>query len=230
MGRPWLVLNMVTAVDGRVTDRAGRAGGFSGPADRELFLAIRTLADVIVVGAGTARAENYGPPRAPEGQAAEQRQARGQQPAPRLAVVTRSLNLDPDARLVQQEDPDHRPIVLTTEGALSYAPDTAERLAAHADVHVAGEKSVVLKRALQILHADVWARVVLAEGGPTVNGQLFAADLVDELCLTLAPRVMGDDGPTLLGSDTSFGPVDLALSRIFEHDAYLFLRYTKRDH
>lgn len=230
MGRPWLLLNMVTAVDGRITDRDGRAGGISGPADRELFLALRTLADVILVGAGTARAENYGPPRAPEGQAAEQRQARGQKPAPRLAVVTRSLNFDPDARLFQQEDPDHRPIVLTTEGALSYAPEIAERLVAHADLHVAGEKSVDLKRALQILHDDVGARVVLAEGGPTMNGQLFAADLVDELCLTLAPRVMGDDGPTLLSSDTAFGPVSLALSRIFEHDAYLFLRYTKRDH
>jgi len=229
-GRPWVMLNMVTAVDGRVTDRKGRADGVSGPADRELFHAIRSLADVVLVGAGTARAENYGPPRAPEGRAGELRRTRGQRPVARLALATRTLNLDLDSRLFSQDDATYRPIVLTTESALSHAPETAEALAERADVHVAGAQSVDWVRALQTLHDDLGAGVVLAEGGPTVNGQLFAADLVDELCLTLAPRIMGDDGPTMLRPDAPFGPLGLALDRIFEHDAYLFLRYTKLNH
>jgi riboflavin-specific deaminase-like protein len=229
-GRPWLLLNMVTALDGRITDREGRADGVSGPADRDLFHAMRTLADVVLVGAGTVRAEHYGRPRDPGDEAAEMRRARGQQPLPRLAVVTRSLRLDPTSRLFQPDGSTPPPIVLTTEGALSYAAETVERLADRADIRVAGEQSVDWKRALQILHDDLDARVVVAEGGPTVNSQLFADDLVDELCLALAPRLMGDDGPSLLDPGTAFGPVTMTLSRIFEHDAYLFLRYTKQGH
>jgi riboflavin-specific deaminase-like protein len=225
-GRPWLLLNMVTALDGRVTDREGRAEGVSGPADRDLFRAIRALADVVLVGAGTARAENYGPARLPD-EAVAMRRDRGQPPLPRVAVVTRSLRFDPEARLFQVDDPDLRPVVITTEGALSYAPEIAEKVAERAELRVAGEHTVEWPRALQVLHDDLGARIVLGEGGPTINAQLFAAGVVDEMCLTLAPRIMGDDGPTLLSPEAPFGPLDFALTRVYEHDAYLFLRYER---
>ncbi len=102
--RPWVRANMVSSADGAVT-LEGRSGGLSGAADREIFALLRSLSDVILVGAGTVRAEHYGPAEPssahaePSSEHAEERAGRGAPPAPVIAVVSQRLELDPAAPL-----------------------------------------------------------------------------------------------------------------------------------
>ncbi|MDZ7733711.1 MAG: dihydrofolate reductase family protein [Acidimicrobiia bacterium] len=112
-GRPWILVNMVASTDGATTI-AGRSGGLGGPADREVFRALRGVADVILVAAGTVRAERYGPPKVTDDVRAR-RETRGQSPVPRLAVVTREIDLDLGAPVFTESDPP--PIVITGGGA-----------------------------------------------------------------------------------------------------------------
>ena len=100
--RPWVALNMVVSVDG-ATQVDGLSGGLGGPADRRMFLSLRSIADVILVAAGTVRAEHYGPPRTSPDQRA-QRLARGQAECPRLAIVSGSLDLDLGCGAVHRSD------------------------------------------------------------------------------------------------------------------------------
>lgn len=180
--RPWLAVNMVSSVDGAIQVE-GRSGGLGGPSDRAMFRALREMPDVILAGAGTMRTENYGPVVI-EDEGRSRRRSRGQAEVPRLAVVSASLRLDPDARLFSE--PTQRPIVLTCAAA----PDEARRaLAPVADVLVAGDGTVDLVDAMRQLR-DVGAEVVLCEGGPTLNAALLEADLVDEWDQTIAPLVV----------------------------------------
>jgi riboflavin biosynthesis pyrimidine reductase len=162
-GRPAVRLNMIASVDG-ATAVDGTSGGLGGPADRRVYLALRALADVVLVAAGTVRAEGYGPPALPDELAAARRRA-GRGPGPRIAVVTRSLDLDWDADLFVRADPRARPIVLTTSDAPAAGRAPAERVA---QVLAAGEGSVDLGGALAAL-GEGGARSVLAEGGPSLN-------------------------------------------------------------
>lgn len=111
--RPWLLVNMITSLDGAIAIE-GRSGGLGGPADAAVFAALRGIADVILVGAGTARTERYGPPR-PSAATRRARQARGQAPAPRIAVVTRSLTLDLASPLFTEAE--ERPLVIAPAAA-----------------------------------------------------------------------------------------------------------------
>lgn len=219
-GRPWVVVGMVASLDG-ATAVDGRSGALGGPADREVFRAVRALADVILVAAGTARTEGYGPIRLSEdAQAARAAVGRGAEP-PRLAVVTTSLDLDL-SRFAGEES---RPLVLTTEDA---DPQRRTRLEAQAEVRSAGQGTVDLGAALAGLHED-GARVVVCEGGPTLNAALVEADLVDEWCVTLAPAVVGGDSHRLVngaGDVTDRG--DLALAQLLEADGVLFGRWIRR--
>ena len=216
--RPWVLVNMVASADG-ATAVEGRSGALGGPADRLAFTAIRAVPDVILVAAGTARAEGYGPPRTPPPLQAQRRE-RGQTAKPRIAIVTRSLDLDLDADLFA--DPASRCLVVVPE-------DTpAERLAplaAVADVVPAGRGGVDLGAALTRLHAG-GVRTVLAEGGPSLLGQLVATDLMDELCLTLSPAlVAGGSARIVHGPDLPGGLAPLRLERVLEQDGTLLLRY-----
>jgi riboflavin-specific deaminase-like protein len=218
-GRPWVLLNMVTSVDG-ATSASGRSGGLGSPADRQVFHALRATADVVVAGAGTVRAEHYGPPRVtPELQ--QWRRERGQAPLPRLAVVSGRLALDlADPFFTEAEV---HPLVITVDGA------PAERLAATrevAQVVVAGSAHVDLGSALDQLHA-LGARTVLVEGGPTLNGQLVAADLVDEVCLTLSPSLVGGASHRLAVGEGEGGFTPLRLDRVLADGDHLFLRYVR---
>ena len=87
---PWLRASMVASVDGAAS-LGGRSGGLSGDADRLVFSVLRSLADVILVGAGTARAEGYRPVR--DGEVWASLRA-GRAPVPPIAVVTGKLDLD----------------------------------------------------------------------------------------------------------------------------------------
>lgn len=216
--RPWVLVNMVASADG-ATAVDGRSGALGGPVDRAAFTAIRAIPDVILVAAGTARAEGYGPPKTPPALQTARR-ARGQAAKPRIALVTRSVELDFDRDLFA--DPASRCLVIAPEDA------PAERLAAAsavADVVTAGRGGVDLPAALAQLGAG-GARVVLAEGGPSLLGQLAAADLVDELCLTLSPSlVAGESARIVHGPDLPGGLAPLHLERVLEQDGVLLLRY-----
>jgi riboflavin biosynthesis pyrimidine reductase len=199
-GRPGVRFNMIASVDG-ATAVDGVAGGLGGKADQDLFALLRTLADVVLVAAGTVRAEGYGPSRVP------------------IAVVTRSCNLDWRSRFFTAQDA--RPVVVT----VATAPAEARARAAEvADVVVAGERDVDLAMAVDALGERGW-RAVLCEGGPTLNGQLAAAGLLDELCLTLSPRLVGGTAKRLLAGPLLPGPPTLTLASACEQDGFLFLRY-----
>jgi riboflavin biosynthesis pyrimidine reductase len=209
---------MVASLDGAITI-AGRSGGLGGEADRAMFFALRHVADVVLVGAGTARAEDYGPTRANDA-VRTARVARGQAELPRLAVVTRSLDLDPAARLFA--DPDNRPYVITHRGA------PAERVAAVAEVAEVlqlGDDEVDLVATLERLRVD-GAGVVTCEGGPALNGDLIAHDLVDEWALTIAPMlVSGDAGRSSRGPLPD--PRRFELARLIESDGELLGRWVR---
>lgn len=217
--RPWLMLNMVASLDGG-TAIDGRSGGLGGPADRAVFMALRAVADIVLVAAGTVRAENYGRPRLPD-EVIALRLGRGQSERPRLAIVTRSADLDPSAGLF---DDDPAPLVITTEHGTRAARD---RLGDRAEVLAAGEDSVDLTRALAEL-GDRGAHVVLCEGGPSLNGQLIAQDLVDELDLSIAPLLVAGDSARVAHGPNVVDPNRFALVRLFEQDDALFARYCRR--
>jgi riboflavin biosynthesis pyrimidine reductase len=199
-GRPAVRLNMIASVDGATTV-AGLSGGLGSPADKRVFSVLRSLADAVLVAAGTARAEGYGP-------------------APVLiAVVSRSCVLDWRAPFFTAASV--RPIVVTVADAPA---DNRARAAEVADVVIAGEHSVDMRRALDAL-GDRDARAVLAEGGPSLNGQLAAAGLLDEVCLSLSPALVGGDSKRILSGPALDVPARCELRSLCEEDGYLFLRY-----
>lgn len=216
-GRPWLVLDMITSLDG-ATAVAGRSGGLGSAGDKAVFRALRALADVVLVGAGTARAEDYGPPRL-TGELQAARRAAGQSPQPELAVVSNRLALDPTARLFTDG---HRPVLLAPQAAPAAA---RVALAPHATILTAGGARVDVREVVATLGTR-GARVVVCEGGPTLNAALFAADLVDEVCVSTAPLVVGGNTASLAGA---LGPTRLAftLEQVLEEDGMLFCRYVR---
>jgi riboflavin biosynthesis pyrimidine reductase len=231
-GRPGVRLNMITSVDG-ATAMEGRAGGLAGPADRELFRTLRALTDVVLVGAGTVRDEHYGP-GALSPELAARRAALGLDRLPPIAVVTRSCRLDWSSRLFaagEQEPAGARPIVLTTAEAPA---DQRDRAAEAADVVVAGETGVEPARALAAL-ADRGLTHVLLEGGPRLNAQFAAAGAVDEVCLSVAPLLVGGRSQRVVASPPGAEPgqpdgstaTDYALASVLEDAGYLFLRYCR---
>ena len=217
--RPWVVVNMVASIDGAI-EIEGRSGGLGSEADRAMFHALRQMPDVILAGAGTVRAEDYGPVRLDE-DARDRRRARGQQSLPRLAVVSGRAALDPAARLFS--DLSQRPIVITTTGAPSGSVDALRPVA---DVIIAGDERVDLRDALRQLR-DLDLHTVLCEGGPTLNDQLLADDLVDEWCQTIAPVLTGGDatrGARGLGEGVARR---LQLARVVVEDDVVLLRYAR---
>lgn len=220
---------MIVSLDGATVGPDGRSGSLSGPADRLVFRALRGLADVILAGARTVRVENYGPPRlAPDVQDA--RRQRGQAPLPRMALVSGGLRLDPTQRLFSEAPAEQRPIVLTTTEALGAHPGmkpgtTVADLADVAELRDCGQRTVDWPRALRRLRQD--ARVLLVEGGPTVNSQLIDADLIDEYYLTVSPTLVGRAGLGSARPDVAGAPRRLRLGDVLEQDDFLFLRYVR---
>jgi riboflavin biosynthesis pyrimidine reductase len=217
--RPWLGVNMITSVDGG-TAVGGLSGPLQAPADKALFDALRAAADVVLVGAGTVRAEGYGPARpTPERRAA--RRARGQSEAPAIAVVSRSLDLDPAAALFTEAQT--RSIVLTCEHA---DPDRLHALEAVAAIELCGLDRVEPQLALAAL-GERGADFVLCEGGPRLNGDLIAAAVVDEWCLTLSPLLDGGDSRRAADGAIPTEPTPCRLDRVLEEDQLLLLRYVR---
>ncbi len=172
----------------------GRSGGLGDASDRAAMQVLRTLADVVVVGAGTVRVEGYGGLRVDEADAAWRR-SRGLPEQPRVAVVSSRLGLDPGHPFFARAT--ERPIVVTHAAAPA---DRREALAEVADVLVCGDTAVDPAAMLDALAAAGLPQV-LCEGGPHLFGSLIEADLVDELCLSLSPLlVAGDAGRIVRGA------------------------------
>ena len=219
-GRPAVRLNMIVSVDGG-TSWNGVSGALGGPADKALFGVLRSFADVALVASGTMRAEHYGP-AVIESRFRDARRERGQRPAPRIAVVSRTCRFDWTAPFFTNDS--ERPIVLT----VSSAPVAERTQAAEvADVMIVGEDDVDLGRAVREL-GSVGAENVLAEGGPTLNGELAKAKLLDELCVTLSPLLASGDAKRIIAGSTLDALEPLGLCSICEEDDYLFLRYRPR--
>lgn len=215
--KPWLMVNMISSLDG-ATDVKGGATGLTDADDQAMFKALRALADVILVGAATVRAEDYGQVVLTDYQRSRRREW-GKPDRPRLAVVTASLDLDPGARLFATDGP--RPYVFT--GAV--APTGT--LAGRADLVTAGSRLVDMGLVLDHLWAD-GHRVVLCEGGPIVNAQLAAADLIDELDLSVSPVLVGGTSSRLLDADSPFDPpLAFILDRVLRGERTLFSRYLR---
>jgi riboflavin biosynthesis pyrimidine reductase len=219
-GRPWLLVNMVSSLDGAI-EVAGRSAPLGGQADRLVFHALRAVADVVLAGAGTVRAEGYGPARPSEAQRVARR-ARGQDDVPTIAVVTRTLDLDLSSSLFTTPEAP-RPIVITCDASPA---DRRRDVEQHADVLVVGHDDVDLTAALEALSAR-GADVVTCEGGPRLNGDLVSADLIDEWDLTLSPVLAGGDGVRASHAPGRAGPHPFRLDRLLEGDGLLLGRWVR---
>ncbi|HLY83164.1 MAG TPA: pyrimidine reductase family protein [Acidimicrobiales bacterium] len=215
--RPAVRANMIASVDGAASAE-GRSGGLSGRADKTLFSALRCLADVVLVGSGTVRAERYGPARLDDA-ARARRTGWGIAPVPPIAVVTASCHLDWQTPFFTAAE--QRPIVVTVGAA-----DPSDRAAAAevAEVIVAGQHQVDFGRALAALRDRGHANV-LAEGGPSLLAQLVSAGVVDELCLTLSPLLLAGDAGRILAGPALVPAPSLDLVHVLESDGFLFMRY-----
>jgi riboflavin biosynthesis pyrimidine reductase len=218
--RPWLALGMVSSVDGGAA-LGGVTAALGGTADRVAFSRLRGAADVVLVGAGTVRDERYGPPTGTEERRAD-RVARGLAPVPRLAIVTGAVSLEPDHRVFS--DPANRPLVITTTSAPA---DRIVALTPVAEVVQVGRETVDLAAAMVELGARGHERV-LCEGGPRLNDTLLAADLVDEVFLTLTPTLLGGRAPRIVQGAQDPRAHPLTLVGVLEHESELLLRYRRR--
>lgn len=215
-----LRVNMISSADGAATT-GGRVGGLTSTADQALLHLLRALADVVLVGAGTIRAEGYGPVELP-GQWQRRRVDRGQLPNPPLALLTRRLDLDLAAPLFTEAV--SRPLILTSEAAPAERRKAAGEVA---ELIVIGEEYVDLPAAMDALVARGLVHV-LSEGGPHMLSGLFAADLVDELCLAVAPVVTGGDDMRITSGPRLSPPKGLQLRHVLEEEQFLFLRYVRQ--
>jgi riboflavin biosynthesis pyrimidine reductase len=220
---PWLRANMVSSADGAAM-LGGLTSGLSSQADRRLFALLRTLADVIVVGAATVRAEKYKPVRQHE---LWPDLRPGRTPTPPIAVVTARLDLEASSPVIDMAPPSARTIVITTARAPA---DRRAALQERADVIVAGQETVDPKAAVAAL-AERGHRRMLTEGGPRLLAQIAAAGLLDELCLTIGPLLAGPGADRILaGQQPAASTQPLALAHVLEDNGFLFCRYTRKDH
>lgn len=227
-GRPWLRANMVSTLDGAASGEDGRTGSINTEADRQVFALLRTLSDVILVGAGTARAEGYRAVRPATGWLASLRE--GRPPAPCLAVVTRTGSLPLQLTLPPEEGEDAdrlgEVLLITCGAADERAVDAARTAIGESRVLVLGEDRVDLPGAVELLAARGLTRM-LTEGGPHLLRDLAAAGLVDEICLTVVPHLLAGAHPRILAGEG----VDLPLTPrlLLESEGTLLGRWSRPD-
>ncbi|WP_099343932.1 MULTISPECIES: pyrimidine reductase family protein [unclassified Actinoplanes] len=216
--RPTLRVNFIASADGAVSVD-GLSAGLQGPGDKEVFDTLRMLGDALIVAAGTVRAERYDALRLTAEDRAW-RVAHGLPEFPLMVIVSGSLDLDPE-QLIFSDAP-IRPIVITHRGA----PDSPIR--AVAEVLELGDDRVDLAAGVAELHRR-GATQLLCEGGPGLLGSMIAADLVDELCLTVAPLLAGGSAGRI-ASGPPTPPRPMSLRHALTREDMLFLRYTRVVH
>jgi len=211
--RPYLGLNMVSSLDGKAT-LDWRTKGLSSDLDRRVFHLLRTQADAVMVGAGTVRAERYGPMTKSD----ELRQIRvneGLVPDALAVVVSGRLDLPADLPLLNE--PDQKVVIATA------SEDTIPGVSGDVDYARVGDDLPRLMAYLQERHA---VRSVLCEGGPTLNSFLFAAGIVDELFLTTTPKlVSGAAALTIVAGRELVEPAEPTLISVAEADSELYTRW-----
>jgi riboflavin-specific deaminase-like protein len=218
--RPFTYVNMVASVDGRA-GLDGTSAALGGVADLEVLLELRTLADAVLIGSATLRAEGYDRlVRAPQRRA--RRAAAGLEEDPLAVVVSRRLDLPWEAGLFAAAA---QPVLVYTESGAAPQSSGAALPTVAAPVEVVRLASCDPPAVLADLRRR-GVRALLCEGGPTLNRLLFAAGLVDELFLTVAPLVSGDDRePPIVAGGALTPPAALALEWVLRHGNELFLRY-----
>jgi riboflavin-specific deaminase-like protein len=219
--RPYLILNMVATLDGRASVD-GRSGAIGNRADRELFHALRADVDAVMAGAGTVRVERYGRIIADE-RVRRERVERGLSAEPLACIVSGRLSLPPDTPLLGE--PEARVVIVTSSAAS--LPETAAQVQY---VRAARDGELDLALAMRELRERFDVRTLLCEGGPHLNTQLLLAGVVDELFLSLAPKLAGGEDATgealrILAGAAFAAPAELELLGMLENESHLFLRY-----
>jgi riboflavin biosynthesis pyrimidine reductase len=216
--RSWLRANMVASADGAATID-GRAGGLGNKTDQQVLGLLRALSDVVIAGAGTVTAEGYGPARV-RAEYQEHRAANGQPAAPLMAVVSQRLQLDFDSRYFTEAS--RPPIVVTCEAAPADRLLAAQKVA---EVVVVGDHNVDPTLMVDALVA-MGHRRLLCEGGPTLLGHLAAGGVLDELCLSISPLLVGGPSRRILDGPALDPPVPMVLTQLLiDDDDLLYARY-----
>lgn len=221
----WLRANVISSLDGGAT-AGGVSGQLGGPGDRLVFHLLRELADVILVGAGTVRIEGYG--GAQLSAAARQRRmsrvADRQAEVPQLAIVTNSGRLDPDAPVFTKTEV--APLILTCTAAAERAQSRLAGLADVVDCSGANPDAVDMAAILTALHSRGLVRVLL-EGGPTLLGSFIEQNLLDELCLTVSPCVVGGPAGRVATSPGQLLTWLRCAHVLADDSGYLYTRYVR---
>ena len=198
----------------------GRSGALGDDGDRAMFHGLREQVDAVLAGTGTLRTENYGRILG-KSERRERRRAAGRSPEPLMCIVSRSGQVPTDIPLFAE--PEARVVV--------YSPRTLETssLAAHVEVTVLDGDELTFAQAFRRLRTDHGVRSLLCEGGPTVFGALLTAGLVDELFLTLAPKLVGGgEEPAITAGPELPEPRELAIRWLLERNGTLYLRHSLR--
>lgn len=217
--RPYVILNFVLTVDGQATVGTTGVAGIGSDIDRRLMHELRVAADGLLHGAETVRRDSF--PPAVRAHLVPARLARGLSAQPLGAVITRSGNLDPANRYFAGRPP----VVFTTQ---AMQPDLARRLHGRAEVLAAGERDADLPVALAMLRKDFAIGLLLCEGGSTLAYQLLSSGCLDEIFLTIAPKVGSDRAALRLFEGAAFAADSLPrleLCHVLSHESELFLRY-----
>lgn len=216
--RPHIAVNFVASADGR-TAVNGRSAPLSDPGDRAMFHGLRERVDAVFAGTRTMAAERYG--RLVRDPARRQRRsARGLAPDPLACLISRNGEIPTDIPLF--EDPDSRVVVFTSR------PPDLDAARAHVDLVVVDQGELTLTTMMRRLRSEFDVRALLCEGGATVFGSLLREGLVDELFLTISPRLTGGGtDPTLTTGSGLSEPMGLALRWVLERESTLFLRYAR---
>jgi riboflavin-specific deaminase-like protein len=214
--RPLVAMNFAATVDGRATI-GGVSGAIGSAADTEMLVRLRTRFDAVMIGAGTMRAERYGRPVADQGQR-EHRERLGLPHDPLMVIVSGRLDLPWDAPLFTVGG--GRVLIFTASEAEPPETEISLRVVRH-------EGAVDLAEALRHLRHERGIRALLCEGGPRLHAELQVAGLVDDLFLTIAPKLAGGDAPRIVEGELP-GIVPLGLAWLLEEDGELFARYSRR--
>lgn len=213
--RPFLAVNFATTLDGRATID-GVSGPIGSDADTAMLAGLRTRFDAVMIGAGTMRAERYGRVAA-RPQTRERRERSGLPPDPLTVLVSGRLDLPWDAPLFTDGG---RVLIFTAAAAEPPPTETSVRVVRH-------EGRVDLVEAMRCLRGECGVRAVLCEGGPRLHAQLEAAALVDELFLTIAPKLRGGEGAPSLVEGELGTTIELELAWLLEEAGELFARYRR---
>jgi riboflavin-specific deaminase-like protein len=212
--RPHVAMNFVATVDGRATIE-GRSGPIGSNTDTAMLARLRTRFDAVMIGAGTMRAERYGQ-LASKPETREARERAGLEPQPLMVLVSGRLDLPWDAPLFEE---DGRVLVFTSSEA--EPPEVAAPLEV-----VRHEGAVNLADALHHLRRERGVRALISEGGPHLHDQMQADGLVDDLFLTIAPKLSGGEGPRIIEGPLP-GIIELELVWLLEENSELFARYRR---